>query len=328
MPSAIDELIKRRVMQQWFNGTPRDKIAADNNIGTGTVSGIVNDYKTRLGDSDLESVRGLSMEIRKQELTFADLASHLRVYKFFKQSNVDQDQIEAFIERVQSGSIPQDKLIEYVNQLYDISREQSVPLDEVPNYIKQKLEEKQNIDQDIKEANDVLQKKNVTIEAIEEHLKLKEALSKHELSTQDVDKVVNLVLNAKENGYDSGKIVKELRSIERLEKRKNRAKKEYEIYAKLLQKCKDVLPLTEEISALGIGVDELIAVKASINQAVKLYKLPPLAAILRLMEDIRKYNLIGGLEQELRRLSLQKIAITEACARQSVAFVKMQNQGL
>jgi hypothetical protein len=56
-----------------------------------------------------------------------------------------------------------------------------------------------------------------------------------------------------------------------------------------------------------------------------------LAATLRLIEDIKKYNLIGGLEQELRRLSLQKIAITEACARQAQAFVavaKMQKQGL
>ena len=100
-----------------------------------------------------------------------------------------------------------------MNQLYDISREQTVALEHVPNYVKQKLEEKQKIEQEIKEAKEVLQKMNVTIEAIEEHLELKEALNKHELSTDDIDKLVNLVLNAKENGFDSKKIVKELRSI-------------------------------------------------------------------------------------------------------------------
>jgi hypothetical protein len=331
MPSAIDELIKRRVIQEWFNGTPRDQIASDNNIGTGTVSGIINNYKTQLEDSDLDSIRGLAIEIRKQGLTFADLSSLLRLYNFFREFNASQDQIEAFIERVHSGGTPQDKVVEYVSQLFDIASEQSIALEHVPSYVKQKLEEKQNIDQHIKEASEVLQKKNVTIEAAEEHLKLKEALSKHELSTQDIDKLVNLVLNAKENGFESKKIVKELRSIERLEKRKNKAKKNYETYAKLLQKCKDVLPLTEEISALGIGVDELIAVKASINQAVKLYNLAPLAATLRLVEDIKLYNKIGGLNRELHKLSLQKFALTEACARQSYALVtltKMQNQGL
>jgi hypothetical protein len=56
MPSTLDELIKRRVIQQWFNGIPRDKIAADNNIGAGTVSGIINNYKTQLEDSDFNSM--------------------------------------------------------------------------------------------------------------------------------------------------------------------------------------------------------------------------------------------------------------------------------
>jgi hypothetical protein len=84
MPSAIDELIKRRVIQEWFNGIPRDKIAADNNIGTGTVSGIISNYNTQLDDSELESVRGLAIEIRKQGLTFAGLSSLLRLYNFFR----------------------------------------------------------------------------------------------------------------------------------------------------------------------------------------------------------------------------------------------------
>lgn len=93
MPSAVDELIKRRVIQQWFIGTPRDNIAADNNIGTGTVSGIINDYKTLLEDSEFDSVRGLAIEIRKQGLTFADLSSLLRLYSLFKESSSCQDQV-------------------------------------------------------------------------------------------------------------------------------------------------------------------------------------------------------------------------------------------
>jgi hypothetical protein len=42
MPSAIDDLIKRRVIEQWLGGKPRDKIAEENNIGAGTVTNIVN----------------------------------------------------------------------------------------------------------------------------------------------------------------------------------------------------------------------------------------------------------------------------------------------
>jgi hypothetical protein len=126
---------------------------------------------------------------------------------------MSEDDVESCIAKFHSTDVAQHKVVEYVNELYDVSREQSIPLHEVPNYIKQQLEAKQKIDQEIKEANEVLQKMNMTIEAVEEHLKLKEALSKHELSTDDIDKLVNLVSDAKERRFDSKKIVKELRSI-------------------------------------------------------------------------------------------------------------------
>ena len=71
----------------------------------------------------------------------------------------------------------------------------------------------------------MLQTKNANIEATDEYLRLKEELDAHDLSIQDIHNLLNLLSNAKENGFDSKKIVRELRSIERLEKRKNRAKK-------------------------------------------------------------------------------------------------------
>jgi hypothetical protein len=114
-PSAIDELIKRRVIQEWVAGAARDRIAADNNIGAGTVSGIINNYKTQLDNSDFDSIRGLAMEIRKQGLNFADLSSLLRLYNFFRESGVNQDEIESFVAKVHSGGMPQDKIVQYVN---------------------------------------------------------------------------------------------------------------------------------------------------------------------------------------------------------------------
>ena len=45
MPGPIDEIVKRRVIQQWLAGEAREKITADNDIGAGTVSIIVDDYK-------------------------------------------------------------------------------------------------------------------------------------------------------------------------------------------------------------------------------------------------------------------------------------------
>jgi hypothetical protein len=63
-----------------------------------------------------------------------------------------------------------------------------------------KIDEKQKIDEKIQQANNVLQSKNVSIEAINEHMKLNEKLSVYGPSTHNIDELLNLVLNAKRYG--------------------------------------------------------------------------------------------------------------------------------
>jgi hypothetical protein len=171
----------------------------------------------------------------------------------------------------------------------------------------------------------------VSIEAINEHIKLKEELGKHGILIQDIDKLLNLLSNAKENGFDSRLIVRKLRSIRRLEKKQDRLKINCELYSKQLQEYKDILSFTEQIAALQIRIDELIALKAAINQAVKHYNLPSLTATLQLIDDIKKYNKIDGLKKELSVLYLRKFAINEASLRQSeplITLAKLKNHGI
>ena len=92
MASAIDELVKRRVIQQWISGCSRDNIAVDNNIGTRTVSSIVNNYKVGIETLDFDSIRQLALEIRRQGLNWSDLGSHFRLHNFIK-SGAEEDKL-------------------------------------------------------------------------------------------------------------------------------------------------------------------------------------------------------------------------------------------
>jgi hypothetical protein len=47
MPAAIDLVIKQRVIAQYLQGVSRDTIAADNNVGTGTVSNFIDEQNDR-----------------------------------------------------------------------------------------------------------------------------------------------------------------------------------------------------------------------------------------------------------------------------------------
>jgi hypothetical protein len=166
MPPAIDAIIKRKVIQQWLSGESRSKIAIDNNIGEGTVSGVVSDFKVGLDKSEFDSARELALAAKKQGLNLSDLALNFRLDNFIKKSGASENAIESFIARIHPNDLPHEKIVSCVNQLYDLSNEQSIPIQEVPNYIQQKLEEKQKIDQEVKEASDILKNKSVSIEAI------------------------------------------------------------------------------------------------------------------------------------------------------------------
>jgi hypothetical protein len=136
MPSAIDEIIRRRVIQQWISGIPRDKIALENNIGCGTVSSIVSDFKKDVQNSeDLDSVRQFVVDVKKQGFSLSNLPAHIRLHNFFIESGVTEEEIESFIDRIHSTDMPQEKVIEYVNQIHEIAKEESIPLGQISNCV-------------------------------------------------------------------------------------------------------------------------------------------------------------------------------------------------
>jgi uncharacterized protein Yka (UPF0111/DUF47 family) len=60
------------------------------------------------------------------------------------------------------------------------------------NYSRKRLEEQ------IKEAESILQNKKVSIQAIDEYIHLNEELSKHGLSTKHLGKLVNAIKNVEQ----------------------------------------------------------------------------------------------------------------------------------
>ena len=69
----------------------------------------------------------------------------------------------------------------------------------------------------------------------------------------------------------------------------------------------------------------------TVNQIAKEYNLPPSVAALRLFNEIRDYNKIGGLKRELSKLCQQIFVINGFCANQNKAMttlIKLQSYGL
>jgi hypothetical protein len=108
--------------------------------------------------------------LKKQGIGLNELAPFVRLCKYIKKLGADEDQIGSFIANCMNGanSLPPEKIIDLTNQLFDITKSESIPPDEVPVYTKQKLEEKNRLEEQIREADGILQSKNVDIETINE----------------------------------------------------------------------------------------------------------------------------------------------------------------
>jgi hypothetical protein len=218
MPAAIPDEIRNRAIKQWFSGDTRAKIASDNNIGEGSVTNIVSDFNKGLADLEFESLREIAVESRKQGLTLGDLGPRLRLYNYIKKLGADGDQIESFVANCMNGvnSLHPEKIIDLTNQLFDIAKSESIPPAEVPVYTKQKLEEKNRLEEQIQEAGTVLQSKNVDIETINEFNQLKEHLSKHNLSLEDPTRLLSILQTIRQIGYEPRKIVAAFASMKSL----------------------------------------------------------------------------------------------------------------
>ena len=108
-------------------------------------------------------------------------------------SGASENKIESFITKVSSSDVSPGKVIELVYQLHEISTRESISLDQVPAYIKEKLQQKQKIDENTKQAEVALQNKKISIETINEHIQLDKELKKYRLCTKDIERLVNLL---------------------------------------------------------------------------------------------------------------------------------------
>jgi hypothetical protein len=223
------------------------------------------------------------------------------------------------------------KLIDVANQVAHLSISESIPLEELEGHIKQKKEEKQMLEVEIKQACANLESTNVDIQTINEYKQLKAQLSKHNLSSDEPERLVTVLINMKHCRYDPKKIVAEFARLNSLRRSEKTLKNNCEIFENRMSEYKQVLPLLLRILAMGIGIDKLSTFSIAVNETAQKYNLSISAAAYRVIEDIENYNIIGGLKNEISRLAAQRYAMNEICAPRNKAItslLKLQNYGI
>ena len=292
MPTAIPEMIKSRVIVQWLQGLSRDAMARDNNISTGAVSNIINEWTNALGKYETDALRELAKSLKIAELSPAQCAIGFRTMKILSEHGIDGETAEHFIsdtyKKCKDAGVTPSKIVTYIEELNKFSDQ--VRLSEIEDYINQKTAKKGELDKEVRELKDqistleeqkseleksrdlVLEQKKKATEEMKSFFDAKQELDKHKISiTEDIPKLAKTVKCIAEYGYEPKKVLEEFDDIQHLAHKrqaleittdrmeKNLAKLNQDDYSlrRAINLHSENLSVYNELASIGFGSKEL-----------------------------------------------------------------------
>lgn len=325
MPPALDESTKDRVRRLWFSGETRKNIAAECGIGEGSVTNIINEFTKGLESADYESIRELAVQLKKEGLTFTELACIYRRHNYFKKLGANEERIESLIANLLDGarSLPHEKIADLMNQLFELSKSENIPPTEMGAYINQKIEEKKRLEEEVQKSRAILDQENVDIQTIEEYKKLEDEFNKYGLSMEDPRKLISVLQTIDEIGHDPQKIVASLARIKSLKGTERRLRNNCKMWESRLARHNEVLPMCERVLSMGIRIPLVLALETAVIKKIEVDGVPKSSAPHRVMEDIENYNGLGGIKKQLYDATLQLSLMKEILGRQNDAIVAL-----
>src|SRR5215469_12856884 len=306
MPAAIDPVIKKQVINQWLSGDSRDRIAADNGIGTGTVSNIIDDWKKGIQDSDYESIRELSVFCKKQGITLNALASCIRLNNYIQSLGANESALESLIANL--ANYPDRdpaKLIEAAAQI----SESDIPLEKLEEHVNALMAEKETLQREIDEKRAILDDVYEDVESrrkvVEEYAQMRADMRRYGIGLEDPRKIQACFQRLKDANYNAEEVIAGYVNMEALRKERMEFDEERLAFEARLATVKDVLPLAEQITQLKMGIGELLAFHTAVYEKADMTRIPPDTAAYKIVEDIRDYSQLGGLKKEQNRLQQQ-----------------------
>jgi len=205
---------------------------------------------------------------------------------------------------IQKG-LPPEMFGELLSQLFNISRQENLRLDEIPGQLRQKLNEIETIEARLTHSN-------VTTENINSYLSLKDSLAAIGIHDIDIDGIVNLVRTLKEQGFDANKLVRMASSIIPLEDREEVIRNQLDNLQNSLSKWNHLIPLLQaiiDVSAGSIAPSGLQLLFNCIKFRATVDKLSTEAAAQRVVFELEQQHTINGFEREIeaKRLKIQSL---------------------
>ena len=153
MGTKVPKIIREKVLTEWLQGVTRDKIAENNDIGDGTVTEIINDY--RENDSDIDKQREFIVALMRKGIDLNLFASSIRLNRFTERLGIDEERLETFLVNVQEHCFKKNKetndFIKGVNDACRVSNSLETSIEELPQKLQDMVNDLNLLEKDIKQ---------------------------------------------------------------------------------------------------------------------------------------------------------------------------------
>ena len=348
MPARISDAVKSTVIQQWLEGIARDTIAANNDLSGGGVTNIISQWKQGLGSSVSDDLRELAVALKKIGITPAQCASGCRVEKIMINLGVKENGFESYIleiyNRCKDLGLTPENIASHLRDLLDFSTTDAIPFSQIPNYLKQKADEKEKLEQEIKnlewkiemltlEQSDrqflrdqALQDERMTAADLKWYSNLKAELRKYDIPVDDISKFAKAVNGIRKYGYDVGNVIREFSESQSLETRHKMLQDSVRLLQNesnyLGQKCsslenmrnshEQIISIFKELDGMGFGLEELKLLWNTINEIAVANNMPLYEAQQKFFKDIEEqYDNKLGFESKVQNLKTEVNTMTQ-----------------
>jgi hypothetical protein len=336
MRQQVPTHIKEEVIRKWLSGEQRDKIASDISMGAGTVTNIISDWKEEVGIPTADTLRDLATELKRLNINALQCANGYRLLNIINTLGAQETNLGSFLTQIYtlctSKNISPELIVKVSEQLATL--DETIPVSQIPEYMQQKIEEKQHLEQEVKtlkerkmsaqrECDEALRSGRITIDTLHEYAYLRDFLEKSGLSIDHDDednltKLTNVIYNLKHSGYDAKTITKSLSNInslqtreqelqcqvDKMEGRLKRTEQDYSVTEGKLAYSKQTLAEYNELRNMGFGLKELKLLKSTVIEISTNNNIKPNHAVKKFFEDIKgQYDNKLGFERMLNEMN-------------------------
>ena len=283
-------------------------------------------------------LRELAVTMKKVGITAAQCAFGFRVATLMLRVGVDEDGFESFIldvyNRCNDIGLSPENISLYLADLLEFSKS-VLPLSKIPNYIKEKTNEKGELEQEIENLNlqietleqqkkdaesfrdKALQDEGMTSSGLKWYSDLREELRKYGTPVDDIPRFVKAMKGIKQLNYDASSIITRLtnfeafgamqaelqKSVDSLTIAKHELEEECDSLEEVVSFQSQTAEQVQELKKQGFGFKELKQLSRTIKEIAAANNIHETLAVKKFIADIdQQYDDKVGFESKVETL--------------------------